>query len=613
MSQADFTIATQTFPNTRAEINTSLQALATNSAGNSAPSTTFANQWWFDSDDNKLYMRNKDDDAWVEILTIGATSDDVQSLFANVIAEGTSATGVTVDGVLLKDSAVGASGTATSFAGIPFYQGDTGSIYTHDVSGTDSNAQYNTAYGLNALDAVTGGDNNTAIGFESATELTSGIDNTILGYTSGKGLTTASYNVILGADACDTGTMTGNLNTIVGFQAARNITSAQESVLLGAGAGGALLSGFYNNFIGRSAGGLVTTGTRNIFLGAFAGDGFDAENDNLGIGHGALGGAVAGGEYNVAVGNYSLDALTSADSCTAVGYQAGSAKTSGNHGTFIGYNAGLAVTTGTDVTFVGSEAGDGHDTESYNTGVGSGALGGPIAGGEYNTAVGAYTLDALTSANSNVALGYAAGGAITTGPRNTCLGESAGGSITEGEGNICIGQNSGNAGVSLTTGDNNILIGEKISAGGAGNHRQIVIGSEGTTGKGDNTAFISANGGDTFIGANRTTWDQTSDRRIKKNIVDNNTGLDAINKIQVRNFEYRTLEEITDFDHPASAMVDKQGTQLGAIAQELEEILPDLITETSQGVKTLNADNLTWYLINAVKELSAEIKVLKGE
>ena len=60
-------------------------------------------------------------------------------------------------------------------------------------------------------------------------------------------------------------------------------------------------------------------------------------------------------------------------------------------------------------------------------------------------------------------------------------------------------------------------------------------------------------------------------------------------------------------------MVDKQGKQLGVIAQELEEILPDLITETSQGVKTLNADNLTWYLINAVKELSAEIKVLKGE
>jgi len=80
MAQADFTIANQTFPNTRSELNTSLQALATNSAGNSAPSTTFANQWWFDSDGNKLYMRNKDNDAWVSILSIGATSDSVETI-----------------------------------------------------------------------------------------------------------------------------------------------------------------------------------------------------------------------------------------------------------------------------------------------------------------------------------------------------------------------------------------------------------------------------------------------------------------------------------------------------------------------------------------------------
>jgi hypothetical protein len=113
MTQADFTIANQTFPNTRAEINTSLQALATNSAGNSAPSTTFANQWWFDSDGDKLYIRNKDNDAWVEVLTIGATSDDVQSLFANVIAEGTADTGVTVDGVLLKDGGFTATDGST--------------------------------------------------------------------------------------------------------------------------------------------------------------------------------------------------------------------------------------------------------------------------------------------------------------------------------------------------------------------------------------------------------------------------------------------------------------------------------------------------------------------
>mgnify|MGYP003389866947 CR=1 FL=1 len=83
MTQADFTIANQTFPNTRTELNTSLQALATNSAGNDAPSTTFPSQWWFDSDGNQLYIRNKDNDAWVKVFTIGATSDKIDEIGAD--------------------------------------------------------------------------------------------------------------------------------------------------------------------------------------------------------------------------------------------------------------------------------------------------------------------------------------------------------------------------------------------------------------------------------------------------------------------------------------------------------------------------------------------------
>ncbi len=80
MSQHDYNIQNATFPSTRSDINDALGAIATNNSGNSAPATTYANQWWFDSDDNKLYMRNKDNDAWVEILTIGATSDKVESI-----------------------------------------------------------------------------------------------------------------------------------------------------------------------------------------------------------------------------------------------------------------------------------------------------------------------------------------------------------------------------------------------------------------------------------------------------------------------------------------------------------------------------------------------------
>ena len=60
-----------------------------------------------------------------------------------------------------------------------------------------------------------------------------------------------------------------------------------------------------------------------------------------------------------------------------------------------------------------------------------------------------------------------------------------------------------------------------------------------------------------YQGSNGTAWTATSDRRIKKNIVDNTTGLDVINQIQVRNFEYRTVDEITDFENPKAAVVER--------------------------------------------------------
>ena len=117
-----------------------------------------------------------------------------------------------------------------------------------------------------------------------------------------------------------------------------------------------------------------------------------------------------------------------------------------------------------------------------------------------------------------------------------------------------------------------------------------------------------------YNSANNSSWSTTSDRRIKKNIVDNNIGLDKINQIRVRNFEYRELEEVVDFENPkAAAVVEQPGTHLGVIAQEIQEVLPDLVEEMTTGVLTVNPDNMTWYLVNAVKELSAEIEQLKSQ
>lgn len=71
-------IANQGFPATRADLNNALQALASNNSGTSAPSTTFANQWWYDTANNKLYIRNEANNAWIQVAVLDQTNAEWQ-------------------------------------------------------------------------------------------------------------------------------------------------------------------------------------------------------------------------------------------------------------------------------------------------------------------------------------------------------------------------------------------------------------------------------------------------------------------------------------------------------------------------------------------------------
>jgi hypothetical protein len=293
----------------------------------------------------------------------------------DTISENTSANGIAIDGLTLKDGNVGAAGTATSLAGIPFYNGDTTSIYTHDVSGTDSTAQNNAAYGLTALDAITTGDDNVAIGYGALSALTTGSD-----------------NVAIGSFALDT-TQSADFNTAVGYQAGTAITSGGGNVFMGYAAGASKTENGDSVFIGYRAGHGCTTGADIVFIGKNAGDGHDTEGNNIGIGTNSLGGSIAGGEENVCMGKDTGSALTSGDHSTLIGYQAGAAVTSGNHTVAVGYQTG------------------------YNDAI----------TGNGNTLLGNYAGFRLNSGNENTIVGYDAGTLITTGTNNTCLGRDSGG------------------------------------------------------------------------------------------------------------------------------------------------------------------------------------------
>jgi len=76
MSQHDFNIANQGFPSFRSDLNDGLEALATNSAGSTAPSTTYAYQFWYDTANDLLKMRNGDNDAWITLAAFDQATDE---------------------------------------------------------------------------------------------------------------------------------------------------------------------------------------------------------------------------------------------------------------------------------------------------------------------------------------------------------------------------------------------------------------------------------------------------------------------------------------------------------------------------------------------------------
>ena len=83
MSQHDLDIANQGFPATRADLNNALQALGSSNSGATAPSTTYANQLWYDTANNIIKIRNEDNDAWISLFTLDQTNDNIEALTIN--------------------------------------------------------------------------------------------------------------------------------------------------------------------------------------------------------------------------------------------------------------------------------------------------------------------------------------------------------------------------------------------------------------------------------------------------------------------------------------------------------------------------------------------------
>lgn len=271
MSQNDLIINNQSFPATRSDINSALQALASLNSGATAPSTTYANQLWYDTATNYLKMRSEANDAWITIglldqsantflpaglnsLTQAEAEDDTSTAFGQVsgqrLAQAVAAAGVSdfisSSGTVTYTS----STTAVIPAGFPAFVCCVGAGGSGGAAGQDDSSVAGVA-------AAGGGAGGSAVKFLAASG-----SNRTLTMTIGSGGTSGQANrAAVAGGAGGSSSVTGTGISLVGGGgggggAGRTTSSGAVTA---SGASGGSASGGDINVTGGSTGNVTKT------------------------------------------------------------------------------------------------------------------------------------------------------------------------------------------------------------------------------------------------------------------------------------------------------------------------------------------------------------------
>ena len=90
------------------------------------------------------------------------------------------------------------------------------------------------------------------------------------------------------------------------------------------------------------------------------------------------------------------------------------------------------------------------------------------------------------------------------------------------------------------------------------------------------------------------TFNATSDRRLKENIID-----------------YKPEKSILDLPIKKFDFIDGPKNQIGCIAQDLKEICPEIVNENEKGYLSIQESKLVYLLLDEVKKLRNEVEKLK--
>jgi hypothetical protein len=95
-----------------------------------------------------------------------------------------------------------------------------------------------------------------------------------------------------------------------------------------------------------------------------------------------------------------------------------------------------------------------------------------------------------------------------------------------------------------------------------------------------------------------------SDSRLKENKAVLNNSLEKLQKIEAYSFDWKEVDD---------SICTRRGHDVGLLAQEVREILPEAILERDNGYLSLDYIKMIPLLVSSIKELKAEIEILKAK
>ena len=558
---------------------------------------------------------------------------------------------VVADGEVLSSITTNSDGSQTfpnglySQANIIIGSGSYTSIGKFQVGRRGDTPDNNTVLGIDVMPSLTTGEFNTGLGRGTLYNLTTGGNNIAIGNQAGYSMTNGDGNITIGASAAftlaDPGGVNGTpvVNTYIGNNAGTYVNSGFWTTAIG---GNTLMGGvgttdrfIKNTAIGYNAGNNVTgTSSNNIYIGVYAGPSTStSENYKFYISNGESG-AQPFMYGNMEDGSRTLDINTSTTISGSLRIKKdliieGSSSieniSSSNliiGGAYVTLNTATPSSryAGLQIIDSGSSGGSGsflydavHDEFVFvHRGNGTNVT-------SSHFVLGPETYDDLGNET------YLTNNRLPKGTGNEHLVDS---NITDTGTLITLGSNSVVNGTFYATGTTLFSSSAQIDATATTNWstgiktqlntNTVVSGSSqitlsSTTGGGttSNVQFGSLGIGTAASGVSgeiRATADivayYSSDNRLKENIKPIEDALDKVKKISGNTYDWKE-----GFENIHS----HTGEDVGVIAQEIEAVMPQLVTTREHGYKAVQYEKLTALLIEAIKEQQIKIDNLTIE